>query len=252
MLSQINLDPRDTNITFKEENHEYTIVGMNRKPISVTTLIHNYFDEFDADAVIRKMMSSANWAKSKYYGRTPESIKEEWENTKNEASHNGTLMHKSIEQYINNEDVDNPSTKEFGLFMKFWTEFFAQYSMLAPYRTEWLVYDEDVGVAGSIDCVLSDKNGNLVLLDWKRSKEIKLSNRFAKGKHPFSQYDDCNFTHYSLQLNFYRHILETKYHKNVIFMMLVILHPNQSSYICHPVNKIDVDHVWNSLIITPS
>lgn len=244
MLSLINPHPRDSNITFKEENHEYTVVGMEGKPTSVTTLIHKYFPEFYADAVITNMMSSNKWHYSKYYGQTREEIKDGWDKNAKEASSLGTIMHQRIEDYLNGKEVDVPDTKEFQMFKVFWADLTTQYSTLRIYRTEWLVYDEDVGVAGSIDCVLSDAAGNLVIIDWKRSKEIKMSNRHEKGKYPFHLNDNCNYIHYSLQLNFYRHMLETKYGKNVIFMMLVILHPNQSNYMCYVIDRIDVSGWW--------
>lgn len=249
LLTTTNFHPRDAAITFKEEGHEYTISGKDRKPTSVTTLIHKFFPEFDADAVITKMMRSRNWPQSKYYGRTRESIKEQWERTREEAAQLGTKMHRSIELFLNMELVDDATTKQFTMFMQFWTDFRKQYPMIYVYRTEWLVYDETTPnpLAGSIDCVVSDGAGNLIILDWKCSKEIKMSNSYQKGNHPFNEYEDCNFNHYCLQLNFYRHILETKYDKNVIFMMLVILHPNQESYICHAVPKIELTHIWHTI-----
>lgn len=247
----INGNPRDSNILFEEETHTYTLIDNGANPISVTTLIHKYFPEFDADVIINKMMRSTKWPKSKYYGRTCESIKEEWKKSGEEASKSGTLMHKNIEDYINNiimcegnNNTNSNGSKEFAMFIKFWEDLIKKYPSLRPYRTEWIVYDEDIGVAGSIDCLLTDDKDNLVIIDWKRSKEIKKENRFEKGKFPFETLDNCNYSHYSLQLNFYRHILETKYGKNIIFMMLVVLHPNQSSYICHPIPKIELSHVW--------
>lgn len=40
---------------------------------------------------------------------------------------------------------------------------------------------------------------------------------------------DCNFWHYSLQLNVYRKILREKYDINITKLCLVVLHPNNSS-----------------------
>ena len=242
-LSSLNPHPRDLNISFREENHEYTIVGVDGKPTSVTTVIHRYFPEFNPDAIIKGMMSSRNWSKSKYYGGTAESIKQTW----TRAAELGTLMHKSIEQYLNGEPVDNPETKEFSMFMDFLTEFLAKYPMLKLYRTEWVIYDETTGIAGSIDCVFVDPEGNLVIVDWKRSVEIKMENTYEKGYGPFCNFDNCNYSHYCLQLNFYRHMLETRYNKKVIFMMLVVLHPNQSSYQCLPIPHIDLSTIWPTL-----
>ncbi|CAH6419762.1 Hypothetical protein HVR_LOCUS840 [uncultured virus] len=245
-LSKINHHPRDDNITFQEENHEYTILGMPNKPISVTTLIHEYFPKFNANFVITKMMSAPRWRQSKYFGRDKESIKDEWEKSGEDAARQGTIMHKGIEDFLNDISTIEPDTREFALFKTFWTDFLLQYPTLKPYRTEWLVYDEDVGVAGSIDCVMCSGD-KLVILDWKRSKEIKTENKYERGIGPFGNLQNCNYHHYTLQLNFYRHILENKYGKEVIFMMLVILHPNQQSYQCYPVSRIELKEIWPTI-----
>ena len=46
---------------------------------------------------------------------------------------------------------------------------------LTAFRTEWTIYGEEERLAGSIDFVAEDKQGNLVLFDWQRSKERMLS-----------------------------------------------------------------------------
>jgi len=71
----------------------------------------------------------------------------------------------------------------------------------------------------------------LVIVDWKRSKEIKRTAYNQVGKGPLSMVPDCNFYHYSLQLNLYRWILEKQYGKSIVGMYLVVVHPNQGTYI---------------------
>ena len=73
--------PRDLRIKFDEPSHTYSIDG-EKYPISVTGLSGLLFPKFDADNVIRKMMRSRNWTKSKYYGMTKEEIKKQWEDIK--------------------------------------------------------------------------------------------------------------------------------------------------------------------------
>lgn len=238
---------RDGMITFQEEGHIYTVVGMTGHPTSVTTLIHHFFPEFNADEVIDKMMRGRNWRNSKYYGRTKQDIKDEWERNGKQASELGTLMHADIENFLNSEPVLNPDSIEFGYFLKFWEGFQAVNPAFQPYRTEWLVFDEDKKIAGSIDCTLSDAHGNIVILDWKRSKEIKKSNSYEKGKGPLSGLDNCNFNHYRLQLNIYRHILETRYAKHVVGMYIVVFHPNNPTFEVHGFEKFDVATVWDEL-----
>jgi ATP-dependent exoDNAse (exonuclease V) beta subunit len=248
MLSKINNHERDKNITFQEEGHIYEIKNGNSvfNPMSVTTIIHKFFPEFNADLIIDKMFKSNRLA-DKYKGKTKEEIKKEWEENGRIASELGTKMHADIERFLNKEEVLNENTTEFKFFMNFWNSFIEQYPNCKPYRTEWLVYDEDRKIAGYIDCSLEADNGDIILIDWKRSKEIKCENRYEKGFFPFETLDNCNFNHYMLQLNIYRHILETKYNKKIIYMMLVILHPNNQNYNCIPIPKYNIKDIWTQI-----
>jgi hypothetical protein len=112
---------------------------------------------------------------------------------------------------------------------------------LEPYRTEMLVYDESVRITGSIDMLYRKKNGEFAIFDWKRSKEI-LFEGFRGKKSPvkcIGHLNDCNFWHYSLQLNIYRRILQTNYGMTVTDLRLVILHPDNSDYMCLVVPFLD-------------
>ena len=42
-----------------------------------------------------------------------------------------------------------------------------------PYRSEWVVFNEDYQIAGSIDMVFRDDAGRLILVDWKRTKRMQ-------------------------------------------------------------------------------
>ena len=94
------------------------------------------------------------------------------------------------------------------------------------------VFSEDIRVCGSIDMLFAspDNDDEIWIYDWKRSKEIRTSSPFGKGLRCLSHLDDCNLNQYSLQLNMYKRILESKYGKKVLGMALVILHPRHSGY----------------------
>ena len=254
VLSDIHSHPRDKNITFYEVGHKYDLLHpvTNKvlNPISVTTLIHAYFPHFDADAIIRKMMSGKNWKQSKYYGMTVDEIKKSWDDNRDDAAGRGTAMHAKIEYFYNDVIIKDKSI-EFKYFTDFWRDFHDQYPTFKPYRTEFLVWDENFrngkGLCGSIDLVLTDDKKNIIILDWKRSKCIQEQNRFEKGYKPFNDLEHCNKNHYMLQLNIYRHILQTKYNMKVIYLMLVILHPNQPGYQCIPVRMLDLSSIWDTL-----
>ena len=103
---------------------------------------------------------------------------------------------------------------------------------LKPYRVEWMIFDEEVRLAGSIDFVAENPDGTLTIYDWKRCKEIKKTNRFGTFAltECISHLPDTNYWHYALQLNTYKTILERKYGKTIKQMMLVALHPNLPTY----------------------
>lgn len=225
MLSVKNTHARDSRIEFFEEGHVYELDG-KADCVSTTTYIHSFFDEFDADKVSKKLVKKYSHIEGhKYYGMTEEDIKRSWES--NNAAAEGTKLHADIENHINGVGTDNESV-EFGYFLKFMSDN-PQYK---PYRTEWVIFDDVMKISGSIDIVFegSAKDG-VVLGDWKRSKEIRFSNGFARGKHGLEHVEDCNFNHYCLQLNVYRHILEKYYGKTVEEMFLVVLHPNNDGYL---------------------
>ena len=225
-LSNKNPHERDNHITFDEGPHIYTIDG-DSDFMSVTTWNHSHFEHFNADKIIDNMMKSKKWPDSKYYGKTKDEIKAEWDKNREEAATAGTKLHYDIECYYNNVPHTNDS-QEYTYFLNFVKAF----PRLTPYRTEWMVWDKDLKFAGSIDMVFENPDGTLMIYDWKRSKEIKKTAPFLK----FSKTDciehipDTNFWHYSLQLNTYKALLEKNYGKKVTEMYLVCLYPENNDY----------------------
>jgi ATP-dependent exoDNAse (exonuclease V) beta subunit len=232
-LSTKNAHPRDSRLVFVDDGHTYTLDG-STACTSVTTLIHTYFPHFDADTVISKMMRSNRWPESKYFGMSSDKIKAQWAAAGEAASTAGTNMHYAIECFYNGDTslLNAASGKE----MSHFRAFYADHTHLKPYRTEWTVFDEDALVAGSIDMVFVDPSDTgsgsvLQIYDWKRSKKIEMFNAFQSGYGPFKDLSDCNYIHYALQLNTYKYILETRYGKKVTELKLVVLHPDNDTYL---------------------
>jgi len=224
-LSNKNPHPRDENISFEEGPHIYTVCGNRGGYTSVTTWNHSHFAHFDADAIINKMLKSKKMQDPsyKYYGKTKEQIKKMWDDKRDSSSTAGTKMHNDIEYYYNNEDVDNDSL-EFSYFKNFVRD----NPNLKPYRTEWMIYHEDMMLSGSVDMTFENSDGSLQIYDWKRCEEIKHEaefNQFAKTPC-IDHLPDTNFWHYALQLNVYKYILESKYNKKVTDLYLVCMHPD--------------------------
>ena len=226
-LAKLNAHPRDQHIRFFEEGHIYEIYGQRGQYTSVTTWNHSLFSHFDAEACVAKIVKNSRWKNDpgyKYHQMSAEAIKLKWDVTRDEASRAGTLMHLNIEQYYNGLDVQNDSI-EFTYFRNF----LADFPQLEPYRTEWCVFHEELKLSGSIDMVFRDRDtGEFLIYDWKRSKEIEYEPAYGKKTSHvpcLSDMPDCNFWHYSLQLNTYRYILETKYNMTISGMYLIVLHP---------------------------
>lgn len=246
LLSDKNPHTRDAFIHFDEEPHIYTISGDEHSTYtSVTTWIHSLFSKFDADVIIKRMMNSPRWEYNKYYGKTPDEIKSLWDKNRDEAAKAGTKMHYDIECYyngINDEEINNNSI-EYQYFKNFIKDFPELQKEKYAYRTEWMVWDDELKLAGSIDMVYELPDGTLMIYDWKRSKDI-IRNKPFETYSPIeciSHIPDTNYWHYALQLNTYKMILEKKYGKNVSIMRLVCLHPDNKNgnYIIYDVPELE-------------
>lgn len=244
ILVSRNFHDRDFNMVFDEPTHKYTITtDPDSKYTSVTTWNHSHFPHFDADKIIKKMMSGKNWnSQNKYWGLSAEEIKDLWAKNASSVSGAGTDMHFNIECFMNNPylfgeythknlvdfyeskmDLEEVS-EEWTYFIKFAKAF----PDLKPYRTEWMIYHEELKMAGSIDMVYENPDGTLMIYDWKRCKDIAKTTNFNECAitECINNLPHTNFWHYSLQLNTYKAIIEAKYGKNVTALYLVRLHPD--------------------------
>ena len=92
------------------------------------------------------------------------------------------------------------------------------------YRTEISLFHCGLRIAGQADCLCLDRNGDVVIWDWKRSKKIEFDAQ-KQMKEPLAHLPDCSFYTYALQLNIYRHILVSEYGMQVSHMFLGVVHP---------------------------
>jgi ATP-dependent exoDNAse (exonuclease V) beta subunit len=223
-LAKKNAHPRDEFISFEEGPHIYTVCGERGTFTSVTTWNHSHFSHFDSEGVVNKIITGRKMSDPsyKYYGMTKEEILADWEKNRDNAARAGTKMHYDIECYFNGMEVSNDSI-EYGYFLQFRQDF----PDLTPYRTEWMVYYEELKLSGSIDMLFENPDGTLQIYDWKRCSEIKHEDPFGKYATTacISHLPDTNFWHYALQLNVYKMILEKKYGKTVTDLYLVCIHP---------------------------
>ena len=230
---------------FEEEPHIYWWLDKNKNRVqaktSMTALIHSYSQEFDAEAIApftaRKM------------GISVQEVLDMWQFTKDFSKVKDTHIHAFNEFLWQGLEYTYPKDKvikQFGtdvlepvweklknIALKFYNDF---KDNLIPIGLELVVGDEDIGICGSIDFLCySKKLKSLIIIDYKSNKEIKFeSYRGQKMTGCLSHLDDCNYNHYSLQLNGYQYILE----KNTNLKLnnehyLVWINENNSSYVIY-------------------
>lgn len=236
-LKHKNPHKRDRRIQFDDPTHTYTIDGVANYT-SVTTWNHTHFEPFNADAVIKNMRRKKWGPTNKYFGMTDDQIKFGWDKNRDIAASAGTAMHYTIECFYNSNAVCDSSIE-----YEYFLNFVADTPGLAPYRTEWTIFHEELRIAGSVDMLFLKNDGTYAIYDWKRAREISKSASFNKfaNKACIEHIPDSNYWHYCLQLNTYRYILEAKYDISVSEMCLVCLHPDNKNgnYQLFKVPKLD-------------
>ena len=143
-------------------------------------------------------------------------------------------------------DVEDDDTLEWGYFKKFHQD----HINLKPYRTEWMVWDNELKFAGAIDMIFENEDGTLSIYDWKRTKDI--SKIGFKGESATTKCIEhlphSKFWHYSLQLNTYKYLLEKNYDKIIKDMYLIRLHPNNKNNTYEKLKVPDLSDEINDLM----
>ena len=233
LLADINRHPRDSSIVFEEGPHEYYVDGRKVEK-SVTSWISTLYEHFDKEHTWTTFIEpKLNNPGNKYFGMTKEDVFAMWDKNGAAASAMGTKLHADVENYWNGLPVSNDS-KEYSFFK----QFVADYPELKPYRTEWVVFCEELNFAGSIDMVFKapsvggDGGEALEIYDWKRTGDLDVDNTFRKFlKIPcVSHIPDTKYWHYTIQLNLYKFILEKEYGFVIQRLVLVRMHPDECEY----------------------
>jgi len=216
-------------VVFTEENHKYeSNDGDNIVWTSTTSVISKFKKPFDKDLVAEKVSKNK---KSKWYGKTPDQIKDIWSKEGERAMELGNWYHNqresdlleftTIERYGKEVDIIRPLTEGD--------------KKLAPSQKlsdgvypELLVYLKSAGISGQSDLV-EVVDGYVHITDYKTNKEIKEKSYVnwegssQKMLEPVKHLDDCNLNHYNLQLSLYMYII-LKHNRRLKAGNLVIQH----------------------------
>lgn len=243
-MSQNGCPARDARISFVEETHTYYVDG-TPVPCSVTQLLSKYKEPFDADTVISKMMAGKSWPRPPYVKpdgtvMSAEEIKAMWKQSGKESCQAGQRMHAAIEEFFVNpagfreheawRSQAQGKEPELDAFLQLYEVEIAARG-LVPFRMEYVVFSEHWQLAGSIDAIFIDPvDQQLVIVDWKRVKEFKTENRWARLLSPLRHLQQCDLAVYSLQVNVYKAILEREYGFRVKQLFLGVMTANTRQY----------------------
>lgn len=170
----------------------------------------------------------AMWRKEGRRVKTDAEISAVWRANGDRESALGTNMHALLELHANHVpyEIDEtcPSAPDTRMGVQ-WLADMKERKGWIPWRTEWIVWDEDYDLAGSIDLVMIDPKGDLHIVDYKRCDTTKagFGNSFRRFmKPPLNSIPDCTKTKWSCQVNAYRHIIEKNYGKTVASMQMAV------------------------------
>lgn len=214
-------------LRFFSENHKY-LSDDGEDWLSVTSLISNFKQPFEADKIAEKSSKSK---KSKWYGMTPEDIKTAWKAEAKRATDLGTWYHNQREADICEIETMERHGQTIPIFKpieKDGIKYSPDQKLKDGVYPEHMVYLRSSRICGQSDLV-EVVNGHVHITDYKTNKEIKTEGFTnwegitQKMLPPLAHLDDCNFNHYALQLSMYMYVI-LKHNPKLTFGSLTIHH----------------------------
>lgn len=212
-----NISP-NKQVFFIDENHKYYHVDdivdgeivpfeqskyQFRSPTGIIAKFKEYFDtEKQAKKYVKKHGLDITW----------EELAEQWAEKGRLASEEGTRLHAYAESLWNGWDMPKPEAKKADYVDAFYKDLSSEFILA---KTELLVYSTKLRLAGQVDLILRDEaKTKYIILDYKFLKEpIKKKSfynpktgRYKYMKGPFKHLYDCNYNHYSIQMEIYRYL----------------------------------------------
>jgi ATP-dependent exoDNAse (exonuclease V) beta subunit len=226
-------------ISFTEADHSYKDT-QGKSYHSVTTFIHTFFPEFDTEAV------SARYAER--HNLSQDEVKKAWKENGDQAADFGSRVHAFAEAKLKGIDLPMPTNGKDEMYFKAVDTFInTELSGYKLIESEKIIFSPKYLLAGTVDLLMKNRKGQLCIMDWKTNKAIKFDNVYQHGLDFFSHLDDCNYNHYSLQLNLYRRLLaEEGYFRNAVEAPMQLLFVKRDKVQVIPVAVMD-DEINNLL-----
>lgn len=233
-------------VIFEEEGHKYYRKDNPEQTfVSVTTLIHQFTQEFDrsfwsAYKALEKLLSKEAWTIEKKsllntkkfdkvllelhniteddFNKEQQGILDAWDLENRRSCERGTKIHEELENsfYKKKKNIDLSKYQIGGKFecVKDYSELDLDCGVYPEYLISRISEDGKLRIAGQIDLLV--KNGNKIIIgDWKTNKKIETKSFFnsatkssVKMKYPLNNLDDVNYWHYALQLSTYAWMIQ--------------------------------------------
>lgn len=235
-----DIHPDGRIIEFYEEDHRYCIQGEPEVEFtSATTWIGKFFPEFDREEVSKRYALK--------HELEQEAVLAMWDEKSRIARERGTLVHARAEQAIlhflekgsvlaldelltdeHSDGVsDNPLLTR-ALISSMHQAVEKMSGVLDFISSERVIASPQLGLSGMVDLTVklrSSKGRQVIgLYDWKTNQKIQRHNPWQNGLPPIQHLSDCNFIHYSLQLNLYEYICrrEGYFEPDTVFQKVLI------------------------------
>lgn len=231
-------------IHLDKKTHKYSYNGSSKNIISVTGFIDSLFPKYTLLGDLKKMKGEKDWnEKHPLWGKSDKYILWFKSKTNERKRILGVTMHELIENHLKTgylmyaKPTEVLNSRHFNDFLKYFGDFI-------PYESEIPIFDPELMMAGTPDLLMVPKNNpngkTRWLIDYKRIKSMKKYS-MEKGLKdtPCESMDNCNYQHYSIQLNLYKYILEKNYGYTIIGMSLIQLHVQLKTFILEDVERND-------------
>ena len=218
---------------FFEEGHYYECKG-KRVGISVTRLIEEYANEFNAEEMAEKVANKEN--------RLVEDVLAEWKYKANFACEKGTTCHEYAQHLWSGNKYEmlkfDMSDEYYQSVFKVHRQaenFYRDYKEHLEHLVDELpIGSEEFDIASCVDHLFYNKlTGGLVLVDYKTNSLMSGYNKKAyskKMKVPLSHLNDDALHHYHIQLSIYKYLIEKYTGLEVEEMFIVYMSENIENY----------------------
>lgn len=216
----------DGKVSFDPVKHIYRNVATDKILTSVTSVIRKIETPFNLKEKAEK--------KAKYLNIPVEEVISMWNKKKDYQSHLGDLIHSIFEYYYLTGRIKGYGNIPHSFIAMNLIDLMFKRRGLKFIASEYIVYNEFI--AGQLDCIVMDKEGNLILIDFKTNDRLSYDNFGTYFKYPFNGIRQSKLSIYTFQLNIYKKLFNSK--SKLKIDKMYVLHIKENSYEFFPIKDL--------------